>query len=72
MSKIVIDVEENFHKAVRIAAIEHGETMKDFIVRVVLSSIKPNSSDARNIDFQTELKTSMKENKSILKELAHK
>ena len=45
MSKIVIDVEENFHKAVRIAAIESGETMKDFIVRVISEKIKIIKSD---------------------------
>jgi hypothetical protein len=44
MSKIVIDVEENFHKAVRIKAIEEGLTMKDFIVKTVLDAIGNNSS----------------------------
>jgi hypothetical protein len=71
MSKIVIDVEENFHKAVRIKAIEEGLTMKDFIVKTVLDAINPNSSNAK-VDFHKELKASMKENKSILKELADK
>jgi hypothetical protein len=71
MSKIVIDVEENFHKAVRIKAIEEGLTMKDFIVKTVLDAISYNSSSSK-ADFSKELKASMKENKSILKELADK
>jgi galactose-1-phosphate uridylyltransferase len=71
MSKIVIDVEENFHKAVRIKAIEEGLTMKDFIVKTVLDVINPRSSNTK-VDFNKELKVSMKENKSILKELADK
>ena len=71
MSKIVIDVEENFHKAVRIKAIEEGLTMKDFIVKTVLDAIGHNSSNTK-ADFNKELKASMKENKSILKELAGK
>ncbi len=69
MSKIVIDVEESFHRAVKIAAIESGETMKDFIVRVVLSAVKP---DTKKPDFKEALKATMKENHAILKALADK
>lgn len=71
MSKIVIDVEESFHKAVRIKAIEEGLTMKDFIVKTVSDAIKSIPLNSK-IDFNTELKASMKRNKSILDELANK
>lgn len=71
MSKIVIDVEENFHKAVRIKAIEEGLTMKDFIVKTVLDAISHNALNAK-VDFSKALQASMKENKSILRELADK
>jgi hypothetical protein len=51
MSKIVIDVDENFHKAVRIAAIEQDKTMKDFIVECVMNAIKTkNEFDKENIE----------------------
>ncbi|MFT4968049.1 MAG: hypothetical protein ACI9CD_001069 [Candidatus Deianiraeaceae bacterium] len=69
MSKIVIDVEKPFHDAVKIEAIKHGQSMKDFIVN---SMQKVINGEVVEKDFAKELKTSMKANNSILEELANK
>ena len=69
MSKIVIDVDKSFHDAVKIEAIRHGQSMKDFIVN---SMQKVMSKDTLQKDFTKELQSSMKANNSILEELANK
>ena len=69
MSKIVIDVDKSFHDAVKIEAIRHGQSMKDFIVN---SMQKVINRDVAERDFTKELKASMNANNSILEELAHK
>jgi len=69
MSKIVIDVDKSFHDAVKIEAIRHGQSMKDFIVN---SMQKVINKDEIQKDFSKELKASMIVNNSILEELAHK
>ena len=85
MSKIVIDVEKPFHDAVKIEAIKHGQSMKDFIVNSMQKVINgdvietegsrtklSNNKVVSEKDFAKELKVSMKANDSILEELANK
>lgn len=69
MSKIVIEVTREFHDLMKIEAIKHGQSMKDFIVS---SMIKTVNQDEIKKDFTSELSASMSENASILKALSNR
>lgn len=69
MSKIVIEVDKNFHNSVKIEAIKRGQSMKDFIVNSMQKII---NGEIVEKDFAQELKSSMSLNNSILEALFNK